>query len=689
MINIVKSITQQDLFRREENGGWAAGKLVGRPFKLEYDRAKIATPDAWKVRAGGIPQSCFLLAFYDHELDDEGAAEAVLMRVLGPTPLPSDSDVVASMVEYYKDNIRTGDNPRSQLDTFTKYEFSFSGLECSILGSFYKNPNGALQFGADLENFYSPHNYSVVKPGPRELELIVNYRDDGETAHPRNISIGIVRYSSSRRFQSREAVSVPVYVNAQDFAGKRTALFGMTRTGKSNTLKKIIQSMVEMSDQASGAVPTGLGSTEADEPFTDDGHPRYRIGQLIFDINGEYANANLQDRGTAIFDLYKDHTLRYATIEKPGFLQLKVNFFKEPQTGFELIKNFDKISHDSTRFVSNFRTVDLTPPDSGNKSAFIRYQRKLTVYLCCLYAAGFQPPEGFRVHFAASQDVQNVLGNISVESVNRANITATLDQATNWWKRFWELYDQNSQATGQLFYDYKTEKDREWADEDLKALLVMLTRSSKSGGSANLNGFLILRDLADFHTPSNQGAFETDILKHLRAGQIVIVDLSIGAPEIQALYSERICRHIFQDAMQRFTSARSNNFIQFYFEEAHNLFPKKDDKDLSVIYNRLAKEGAKLHLGLTYATQEVSSISANILKNTQNWFVSHLNNDDEIKELRKFYDFEDFAQALLRFSQTTDKGFVRMKTYSSPFVVPVQVDRFPPEDTESGVRERT
>jgi len=128
--------------------------------------------------------------------------------------------------------------------------------------------------------------------------------------------------------------------------------------------------------------------------------------------------------------------------------------------------------------------------------------------------------------------------------------------------------------------------------------------------------------------------------------------------------------------MQHFVSNSPNNFIQFYFEEAHNLFPKQDDKDLSQIYNRIAKEGAKLNLGLIYATQEVSSISSNILKNTQNWFIAHLNNEDETKEIKKYYDFGDFTDALVRFSANSDKGFVRMKTYSNPFVVPVQIDRF-------------
>ena len=663
--NIIDQIASVDLFKRDaKSGEWATGLFVGRPFYLDYDRAYLLIADAWKQKAKGIPQGSFLLAYYENE---DHVSEALLLRVLRPTKLPTDNDVIGSMIEYYKDNLRTS-GAETQLDSFTRYEFSFSGLECRALGTFYRTPTNEVRFGADVENFYSAHNYSVIKPNPEVLCALVNFREGEGSGKPRDIKIGGVRYSSSTRFQMDEE-TVPVYVSPQDFLGKRTALFGMTRTGKSNTVKKIIQATVLMSDAAksklNGKDPLALESNL--EPFTDEGFPKYPVGQIIFDINGEYANANLQDEGTAIFELYQEQVIRYSVLQKPGFRVLKVNFYTDIMSGFELIRSH--LTLDTADYAKSFLSIDFTAPsDPTDFSATTRFDRKKAAYLCCLYRAGFPIPTGFKVTFQGSAELNKM---VRADGSLDPSKGITLEDAANWFSTIWDNYDDP------FFRDYKSKKGHEWADEDLRSIFVMLTRKSKPGGNTSVSGYIKLRDIKDLHTETVGKPFEVEIIENLRNGQIVIIDLSQGDPGIQELYSERICRQIFASSMARFVSTSPNNFIQFYFEEAHNLFPKKDDKDLSQIYNRLAKEGAKLNLGLIYATQEVSSISSNILKNTQNWFIAHLNNDDETREIKKYYDFGDFTESLIRFSASSDKGFVRMKTYSNPFVVPVQIDRFP------------
>jgi len=660
----VAKIATTDLFKRDgQSGALQTGTFIGRPFHLDYASASILVADAWKQKAAGVPHGSFLLAYYENE--DE-VAETLLLRVLRPAKLPTDADAISAMVEYYKDNLKTA-GKGNQLDTFTKYEFSFSGLECRILGTFYRE-HGVLAFGADVENFYSAHNYVVIKPNAQVLEAIVNFREGEPTGSPSDIRIGAVRYSSSRRFQNGDS-QVPVYVTPKDFLGKRTALFGMTRTGKSNTVKKIIQSSVDMGAKA----PYSLSNPKAEKPeevletFTELGVPKYPVGQIIFDINGEYANANMQDQGTAIFELYKDQTIRYSTIAKAGFKVMKVNFYRDVVEGFELVRSH--LGQSSGNYIDSFKVIDMAKPDdySTDKSVQTRYDRKIAAYLCCLFRAGFPVPEKFKVKFAGNAALNRM---VKEDGSLDPTMGITLQEATNWFTAVWDNYEDD------FFSKYKSEHGHEWADEELKAIFVFLCRKRKPGGSVDVDGFIKLRGIVNLHTETVDKPFELEIMEHLRSGRIVIIDLSQGDPEIQALYSERICRQIFANAMQHFVSNSPNNFIQFYFEEAHNLFPKREDKDLSQIYNRIAKEGAKLNLGLVYATQEVSSISSNILKNTQNWFIAHLNNEDETKEIKKYYDFGDFTDALVRFSANSDKGFVRMKTYSNPFVVPVQIDRF-------------
>ena len=98
--------------------------------------------------------------------------------------------------------------------------------------------------------------------------------------------IGTVRYTSTDRLHRGEAGQQAVfYLNAVDFLARRTAVFGMTRTGKSNTVKQLV-SVVMRTSRGSGL----------------------KIGQIIYDLNGEYANANQQDQGS-IAEVFPADTL--------------------------------------------------------------------------------------------------------------------------------------------------------------------------------------------------------------------------------------------------------------------------------------------------------------------------------------------------------------------------------------------
>ena len=617
--------------------------FLGKPFYLDYDTARVLVSDRQRYDVDGLQKGSFLLAFYDNDLSKK---EVILLRTIGPVGLPQENDIFTSTIEYYKDNFEDS-FIGEKMDSLTRYDFSFSGVECNVLGTFYEDEEGNVVFGSDIDNYYSATNYTVYKPRGETLELIVNFGLFDENELNKNfMKIGSVKYSSTSSFQTKKS---NVLVPTSDLIGKRTALFGKTRTGKSNTIKKIIQMVDGVSDE------------------------RHPIGQIVFDINGEYANTNQQDEGTAISEILKDNVERYSVYEKEGFKTLKTNFYENIIEGFRIIKS--KLEGESGDYVKSFLSINLSEPrkdDFENNhefySAKTRYERLKVAYLCCLYRAGFKlPKSGMKYKFEGNDHLNNEINN-GVDPKNGI----TIPQACIWFENIWENYFEDD-----FFKNYEKTKGKKWANEDLESVLIMLTRKKqprKTSNRRDVSGFIKLRPINKYHT-TEKNNYKTDILNYLRKGKIVLIDLSQGDEDIQHLYSEELCKYVFSDAISNFTMNKDNNYIQFYFEEAHNLFPKKDTKDLTQVYNRIAKEGAKLHLGLIYATQEVSSISSNILKNTENWFISHLNNTEELREIKKFDDFEDVADSLKRFSPK-DKGFVRMKLISSPYVIPVQIDKF-------------
>jgi DNA helicase HerA-like ATPase len=116
-----------------------------------------------------------------------------------------------------------------------------------------------------------------------------------------------------------------------------------------------------------------------------------------------------------------------------------------------------------------------------------------------------------------------------------------------------------------------------------------------------------------------------EIIELLRAGKIVILDLSDGGVDIQRTCTDHVSKAILDDAMVQFVQQRRTNLIQMYFEEAHNLLRHKDSQDLTQIYDLLATEGPKFGIGLCYATQDVECIPDGILQNTHKCFTLHGN----------------------------------------------------------------
>src|SRR5690606_13889145 len=119
------------------------------------------------------------------------------------------------------------------------------------------------------------------------------------------------------------------------------------------------------------------------------------------------------------------------------------------------------------------------------------------------------------------------------------------------------------------------------------------------------------------------------------------------APPIVKTLSENITRRLLAKQTSVFTSGAVPPSIQVMLEEAHNLFSSDKYKDDGDVWVKLAKEAAKLNIGMTYATQEVSGVAHQVKANTANWVVAHLNNTKELQELAKFYDFGAFAPAIL------------------------------------------
>lgn len=615
-------------------------KAVGGIFRLDYGRAVVLTDDWRKTQAGGVPHGAFLLAAAGAQttdgfaLDDE---ELILLRVSGTAPLPNESDLIQTRLAVVRDAGDSGKGFDEVTDELTRNELQQSAFDCDVIGTFYVDRNETeIQFGSDIDNVVSSARYQVFLPSPEVLSWIASFPDtEGDDL----LELGTVRFASTRR-RARESRtdSAAVRVHVGDFVSRKTAVFGMTRTGKSNTIKTLVTAI-------------------ANQAATS----RTSIGQLIFDPQGEYANVNEQDQ-TGLRLLGDQNKVRIYRLgadgSDPQVLPLAMNFFD--RNNFDAVVDFVNSvvneQYGNYAYVKAFTSINWSEPDSAQDfGEWVRWSRAVLGFYGLLVECGI----------------------VGASFANRGFTFGWTDQ-------FFQDFDRANQGlvvkTGKTYRATTPEAAR-------RVMLHMAddpTWNQRSSGGdtafkfvADFNkrssGKAAIRQLHEFHSTSSTQQVEEQVWGDMQAGRISIVDLAHGSGEVSKTISESIVTYLLASANEGFRSGAKPVPFQIVVEEAHNLFERGAKDVAGNPWVRLSKEAAKYQIGLIYATQEVSSVDQRILSNTSNWLVAHLNSDNETRELSHYYDFKTWAESIRR---VEDQGFVRMKTHSGKYIVPVQVAKF-------------
>lgn len=516
-------------------------------------------------------------------------------------------------------------------------------VECDVLGS-YSPPAGESRrpvFSAHVAIAQPPTCLHLYWPSRSVMEMLVN----GTLTPLSQIELGVFRSGEDLGYQR---AMHPARISMADIRGKRTAMFGKTRLGKSNVVKLVAQGM--------------LDATAGEQ----------NVGQLIFDVNGEYANINPQDGDTALAQVYRSRCISYFLTDNHKDRDarlLRFNFYERSDEALEVMSEIlpdDVTDGPELRNLFTCRIPRLVHLPHMNEIEFRRMARKWMMFWTLLETFGCEYDsdrikawlldKGLSSPFNPGFS-QTTRTSAYLEVLNKPAPSVPFDFASMVLEmrvvaRFAHMFgnDPSLNPHGQYIFD---------SDES-----VMIDILCGNGHAIDM-----LRPCMPFHSPLADN-FTHDILQALDDSKTVIVNFSSASEKLLRYFARSICTSLFHAQERKFVSNSLNNrYVQVYFEEAHNIFPPQGSTALS-IYSRFAKEGAKFNIGIVYCTQSPSTVNKDLLAQTENFFIGHLSC---VSETAYLSDVQvAFAGCEPQILRSRTPGYMLVLTFSHRYVVPVQ-----------------
>jgi len=494
-------------------------RFVGYVLDIGYGEITIISCDPFKLAVGGIPRNS-LLIMVPSSFEVNGVSippHFTLLRVLDTAPTPLSSEVQQTYFELQKKSM-------PELDIFTQSELQWGALKTGVLGMFYPHPENvnSIEFSGDLNNYVSAHKYKILAPDDILLDLVSNCI----VPEKNRFQIGKLRLTECRLpLPNKPQPKVDIHLSTVDFMGCRTAMFGKTRLGKSNVVKLIAQSLIETTKDTNN------------------------VGQLIFDINGEYANDNPQDDNLSIAGAFPNRCEVYALTPKDSTPSkpLKLNFYENPNQSKIVLAGLLRDAGRTSGYLEAFNSVELPDIDDVRQlppgGEQIRSIRKLQYYWSVLKKADYSvnetqlrtiAPTGrnaskFNPGFsqALREAAYQYDGSPVPNAPNNLNQLYSEMEVINRFRRNNANNPNLNSSSGNPIFDA----------DDIAILEFLEPQAGRSGIS-------LIQPFKQYHD-HNAGNFITEILALLDEGRTVILDLGNANEEVMQYFSRELSTAVF------------------------------------------------------------------------------------------------------------------------------------------------